>query len=32
MITVYDGNVANGQVAIGAHADFDGLVTAILIA
>ena len=32
MIVVCDFNVANGQTAIGAHADFRGLVTTVTIA
>ena len=32
MIVVGDFNVANGQTAIGAHAEFRGLVTAVTIA
>ena len=32
MIVVADYNVANGQTAIGAHAEFRGLVTAVTIA
>jgi hypothetical protein len=31
MIVVADYNVANGQTAIGAHAEFRGLVTAVTI-
>ena len=32
MIVVADYNVANGQSAIGAHAEFRGLVTAVTVA
>ena len=32
MIAVADFNVANGQVAIGAHPEFRGLVTAVAVA